>query len=94
DLRSAEAPCYACLFPAGGENEDMRCAVMGVFAPVTGIIGTIQAAEALKILAGVGDTLTGRLLLLDALSMEIRIIRLQKDPECPVCGKGSEKDEG
>jgi len=89
DMRSATAPCYACLFPAGGDNEDVRCAVMGVFAPVTGIVGTIQAAEALKILAGVGDTLTGRLLLLDALSMEIRVIRLQKDPACPVCGTPS-----
>lgn len=86
DMRNAAAACYACLFPPGGDNEDMRCAVMGVFAPVTGIVGTIQAAEALKILAEVGDALTGRLLLLDALSMEIRVIRLRKDPACSVCG--------
>ncbi len=88
DLRDSTAPCYACLFPAEGENEDVRCAVMGVFAPVTGIIGTIQAAEALKILTSIGETLTGRLLLLDALTMEIRLIRLRKDPACPVCGSG------
>lgn len=86
DLRRADSPCYACLFPEDAEPEEMRCAVMGVFAPLTGIIGTTQAAEALKLLAGLGETLCGRLLLLDALRMEWRSIRLKRDPGCGVCG--------
>ena len=77
-----------CLFPEHGETEDVRCAVMGVFAPLTGIVGSIQAAEALKLLAGAGRTLAGRLLLLDALTMQVRTIRLEKDPACPVCATG------
>ena len=85
DLRSANSPCYACLFPETGENEEMRCAVMGVFAPLVGIIGAMQAAEALKILAGAGQPLAGRLLLLDALGMTVRTVNLQRDPDCPVC---------
>src|SRR6187401_24352 len=63
DLRAAGSPCYACLFPESGEAEDVRCAVMGVFAPLTGIIGSIQAAETLKVIMGTGETLAGRLLL-------------------------------
>jgi adenylyltransferase/sulfurtransferase len=59
---------------------------MGVFAPVTGIIGTLQAAEALKLLMGIGETLAGRLLLVDALTMELRTIKFGKDPRCEVCG--------
>ena len=86
DLRLPDSPCYACLFPEQGESEDVRCAVMGVFAPLTGIIGSIQAAEALKLAAGAGETLAGRLLLLDALAMQVRTITLKKDPACPVCG--------
>jgi adenylyltransferase/sulfurtransferase len=89
DLRAADSPCYACLFPEGGEAEDVRCAVMGVFAPLTGIIGSIQAAEALKLLAGAGETLAGRLLLLDALTMQVRTIRLAKDPACAVCARAA-----
>lgn len=85
DLRRADAPCYACLFPEAGETEEMRCAVMGVFAPLVGIIGAMQAAEALKILIGVGEALTGRLLLLDALNMDVRTINLKKDSACVVC---------
>lgn len=85
DLRDADSPCYACLFPEDGENEDVRCAVMGVFAPLVGIIGSMQAAEALKILAGTGQPLTGRLLLLDALRMDVRTVRLKRDAACPVC---------
>lgn len=65
--------------------EEVRCAVMGVFAPLTGIVGTVQAAEALKLLAGCGETLTGRLLLLDALEMDWRSVRLTRDPTCAVC---------
>jgi len=86
DLRRDEAPCYHCLFPEGEEVEEVRCAVMGVFAPLTGIVGTMQAAEALKLAAGIGETLNGRLLLLDALSMEWRSVRFKKDPGCAVCG--------
>jgi adenylyltransferase/sulfurtransferase len=89
DLRRADAPCYACLFPETGESEDVRCAVMGVFAPITGIVGSIQAAEALKLLAGTGEALNGRLLLIDALAMNTRTIRFAKDPACPVCGVGA-----
>jgi adenylyltransferase/sulfurtransferase len=85
DLRLPDSACYACLFPESGESEDVRCAVMGVFAPLTGIVGSIQAAEALKLITGVGETLSGRLLLLDALAMQVRTIRLQKDPACAVC---------
>ena len=87
DLRDAQAPCYHCLFPETGDNEDMRCAVMGVFAPLVGIIGAVQAAEALKIVAGIGESLNGRLLLLDALAMQWRTVRLKRDPACEVCGK-------
>ncbi|MCE9641638.1 MAG: molybdopterin-synthase adenylyltransferase MoeB [Betaproteobacteria bacterium] len=87
DLRDAAAPCYHCLFPESGDNEDMRCAVMGVFAPLVGIIGAMQAAEALKLIAGIGTSLSGRLLLLDALAMEWRTVRLQRDAACAVCGK-------
>jgi len=86
DLRLRDSACYACLFPESGEAEDVRCAVMGVFAPLTGIVGSIQAAEALKLIAGAGETLNGRLLLLDALAMQVRTIKLRKDPACPVCG--------
>jgi adenylyltransferase/sulfurtransferase len=85
DFRKPGAACYACLFPEEGENEDMPCAVMGVFAPVTGIVGTIQAAETLKLLAGIGETLSARLLLLDALTMQIRIVRITRDEHCSVC---------
>lgn len=85
DLRDRNAPCYACLFPEAGENEEMRCAVMGVFAPLVGIIGAMQAAEALKILSGTGEPLNGKLLLLDALDMNVRAISLKKDPACLVC---------
>ncbi|MGA0116310.1 MAG: HesA/MoeB/ThiF family protein [Burkholderiales bacterium] len=85
DLRAADSPCYACLFPESGENEEMRCAVMGVFAPLVGIIGAMQAAETLKLIVHTGETLTGRLLLLDALNMDVRTVRLQRDPGCAVC---------
>lgn len=85
DLRHAAGPCYNCLFPEGQDAEEVRCAVMGVFAPLTGLIGTTQAAEALKLVAGCGESLAGRLLLLDALSMEWRQITLGKDPGCTVC---------
>ena len=85
DLRHEASPCYACLFPPG-DGEDELCAVMGVFAPLTGIIGTTQAAEALKLAAGIGQSLEGRLLMLDALSMRWHSVRVKRDPACPVCG--------
>ncbi len=88
DLRKPGAPCYHCLFPEGQDLEETRCAVMGVFAPLTGIIGAVQAAEALKLLMDVGDSLNGRLLLLDGLVMEWRQVRLAKDQACAVCGHG------
>ena len=86
DLRDVQSPCYYCLFPDTGDNNDMPCAVMGVFAPLTGIIGAMQAAEALKLIAGIGSSLSGRLLLLDALTMEWRAVRLTRDSGCAVCG--------
>ncbi|MBK8759509.1 MAG: molybdopterin-synthase adenylyltransferase MoeB [Sulfuritalea sp.] len=87
DSRQAHSPCYHCLFPEGQEVEEVRCAVMGVFAPLTGIIGTVQAAEALKLLIGCGTSLAGRLLLLDGLGMEWREIKVPRDPACQVCGE-------
>ena len=88
DLRAAQSPCYHCLFPESGDLEDMRCAVMGVFAPLVGMVGSVQAAEVLKLLMGIGRNLSGRLLLLDALSMEWRSVRLKKDTQCAVCSGG------
>lgn len=85
DTRSEAHPCYACVFPPDATFEEMRCATMGVFAPLVGIIGTMQAAEALKLLAGVGASLAGRLQMLDARTMEWTEIRLRRDPACPVC---------
>jgi molybdopterin/thiamine biosynthesis adenylyltransferase len=84
DLRAVQSPCYACLFPPG-DGEDELCSIMGVFAPVTGIIGTVQAAEALKLAAGLDDGLAGRLLILDALGMRWHDVRVPRDPQCPVC---------
>ena len=86
DLRRDDSPCYHCLFPEGEDVEETRCATMGVFAPLTGIIGTMQAAEALKLVAGIGVSLTGRLLLLDTLEMEWRNVKFKKDAGCAVCG--------
>ena len=85
DTRSPEAPCYACIFPPDAAFEEVRCATMGVFAPLVGIVGSMQAAEALKLLAGVGSSLAGRLQMLDARSMEWSEIRLARQPHCPVC---------
>jgi len=85
DSCRADAPCYHCLFPEAEDAEEVRCATMGVFAPLTGIIGTVQAAEALKLLIGCGESLAGRLLLLDGLAMEWRQITVPRDPLCPVC---------
>jgi molybdopterin/thiamine biosynthesis adenylyltransferase len=86
DTRAPEAPCYACVFPPEATFEEVQCATMGVFAPLVGIIGTMQAAEALKLLAGVGSSLAGRLQMLDARSMEWTEIRLPRQAQCVVCG--------
>ena len=85
DVRDPAAPCYHCLFGEGEDLEETRCATMGVFAPLVGIVGATQAAEALKLVAGVGRPLAGRLLLIDALAMEWREVRVPRDPACPVC---------
>jgi molybdopterin-synthase adenylyltransferase len=85
DTRRDDAPCYACLFPPEATYEEVRCATMGVFAPLVGIIGTVQAAEALKLLAGIGTSLAGRLQMLDARSMEWNEVRLSRQPDYPVC---------
>jgi len=85
DLRQAHNPCYNCLYPEQAESEETRCAVMGVFAPLVGIVGSLQAAEALKLLSGTGTSLGGRLLLLDVLNMELRTVTLNQDAACPVC---------
>ncbi len=81
------APCYRCLYKDEGE-QDMRCTQNGVLAPVVGIIGSIQANEAIKIITGVGEPLSGRLMIMDAETMTIRTVTLKKDLDCPVCGKG------
>lgn len=86
DMRYEASPCYHCLFPDMGAEENLRCAENGVFSPLVGIIGTTQAAEAMKLIMGIGETLQGRLLLLDAMSMEWRSIRLSRDLSCKVCG--------
>lgn len=86
DPRKPDSPCYHCLFPEGQDVEEVRCAVMGVFAPLTGIVGSMQAAEALKLLIGCGTSLAGRLLLLEGLTMEWRSITIPRDPGCAVCG--------
>jgi len=86
DPRDARSPCYHCLFGEGEELEETRCATMGVFAPLVGIVGASQAAEALKLIAGVGESLAGRLLIVDALAMQWREVRVPRDPACAVCG--------
>jgi adenylyltransferase/sulfurtransferase len=78
-------PCYHCLYPDEGEMDE-SCSANGVLAPLVGVIGSLQAVEAIKQLTGAGTTLGGRLLLLDALEMEWRTLRLSADPACPVCG--------
>jgi len=81
----AANPCYACLYHESGEDNGDLCSQFGVLAPVAGLVGTLQATETLKVLLNIGETLTGRLLLVDALTMEFRTIGLRKDPNCAVC---------
>ena len=93
DSSSADSPCYACIFPESEILEETRCAAMGVFAPLVGIVGTVQAAEALKLLCGIGQALTGRLLMLDGRAMRWHEMKLTRNSSCRVCGKPSSATE-
>jgi molybdopterin/thiamine biosynthesis adenylyltransferase len=86
DPREPGTPCYACLFDPAAQLEEVACSTMGVFAPLVGMVGALQAAEALKLVAGVGTSLAGRLLMLDGRSMEWSSLRTARNPGCPVCG--------
>lgn len=86
DPRDTSSPCYACVFPPNDAFEETRCATMGVFAPLVGVIGAMQAAEALKLLSGAGKPLTGRLLMLDGRAMEFTEMRIGRQASCTVCG--------
>jgi molybdopterin/thiamine biosynthesis adenylyltransferase len=85
DMRDGALPCYSCLFPQDQPFEDVACSTMGVFAPLVGVIGAMQATEALKLIMGVGRSLAGRLLMLDGLQMEWTSIGIVRNPACPVC---------
>lgn len=85
DPRGRQQPCYACVFPPEAAPPETQCATMGVFAPLVGIIGAMQAAEALKLLTGVGRTLAGRLLMLDGRAMEWTELQVPRNPHCTVC---------
>jgi len=87
DLRRDDAPCYHCLFAEDAAGDEDRCATLGVFAPLVGVIGTLQAAEAIKLIAGVGESLSGRLLLFDSLATHWHEVRLARDPQCRVCAR-------
>jgi molybdopterin-synthase adenylyltransferase len=86
DTARAAQPCYACVFPPDSTFEETRCATMGVFAPLVGIIGSMQAAEALKIVSGIGSKMAGRMLMLDGRNMEFNDIRVPRNLQCKVCG--------
>ncbi|MDQ1313979.1 MAG: molybdopterin-synthase adenylyltransferase [Pseudomonadota bacterium] len=88
DSARAHSPCYHCLFPDHADEPELRCAEAGVFAPLVGVIGAMQAMEALKYLAQVGEPLIGRLLLWDGLRADVRVMKVPRDPACPVCGVG------
>lgn len=87
DRHHDDCPCYACLYGDDDSEGDTTCGANGVFSPVVGIIGTVMAAEAVKLLCGIGSSLRGRLLLLDSLDMEFREITIKRDPVCPVCAR-------
>ena len=91
DVRQPHSPCYACMFPPDESFEETRCATMGVLAPLVGIIGAMQAAEALKLISGAGHGLIGRLLMLDGLNMEWNEIRVARDAACTVCGQAQSR---
>ncbi|WCM87436.1 HesA/MoeB/ThiF family protein [Acidovorax sp. NCPPB 3576] len=86
DPRNPQAPCYACIFPPDTAFEETQCATLGVFAPMVGIIGAMQAAEALKLIAGFGESLAGRLLMLDGRSMDWTVMKIPRHMHCTVCG--------
>ena len=86
DPRTGTHPCYACVFPPDTEPPVTQCATMGVFAPLVGIVGAVQAAEALKLITGVGRTLAGRLLMLDGRNMEWTEVQLHRNAQCQICG--------
>lgn len=86
DPRDAQSPCYACIFAPDADFEEVRCSTMGVLAPLVGVVGSLQAAEALKLVVGIGQSLSGRLLMLDGRSMEWSTMRVQRAPDCAVCG--------
>jgi molybdopterin-synthase adenylyltransferase len=87
DLRKADSPCYACFFPEDGEVEEVQCSQLGVFAPLTGVMGAMQATEAIKLLSGAGEPATGRLMVFDAKRAEWRAMKGVKDPRCAVCAR-------
>lgn len=87
DTRDPVSPCYHCLFPEADDVEHVNCATMGVFAPLVGIIGSMQAAEAIKVIAGIGEPLKGRLLILDATDMKWHSVRVRRDSGCLVCAQ-------
>ncbi len=87
DLRRPASACYACLFPEDALVEEVQCSTMGVFAPLTGVIGAMQAMETIKLAAGIGESLDGRLMIFDAKRAEWRTVRVSKDAACGVCGK-------
>jgi len=87
DARDAQSPCYACLFPPDTAPEEVRCATMGVLAPLVGVIGTMQAMETVKLITGLGSRLVGRLQMLDGRSMAWSDMRVKRNPSCSVCGK-------
>ena len=86
DTRQDDSPCYHCLFPEGEDVDEVRCATMGVFAPLVGIVGAMQAAEALKLAGRFGAPALGRLMMIDARSMRVDSVRVRRDPDCAVCG--------
>jgi molybdopterin/thiamine biosynthesis adenylyltransferase len=85
DMRDPASPCYACLFPPDSRFEDVACSTMGVFAPLVGVVGAVQAAEALKLVVGIAPSLAGRLQMLDGRAMEWSEVRVARNPACPVC---------
>ena len=88
DVREPGSPCYACVFPPDTAPEETQCATLGVLAPLVGVIGSLQAMEAVKLLSGMGSRLTGRLQLLDGRDLAWNTLRVQRNPHCPVCGEG------
>ena len=87
DFINQDSPCYQCLFPDSGEDEELRWSDHGVFSPIVGIIGCMQAAEAMKLILKVGKSLMGRLLILEAKDMDWKTLKIIKDPHCKVCSK-------